>query len=157
MTTFRQLHTASVLALMLAACKDESSGIDAGVRRDDAGRAICMYADTTFHEGDTWPGGPCSTCTCTPRGAECEGPMCIDAAVDAAADATSPTCEASGNCASGPECGAQCCGQGERCVNGTCMCGAGPACTGGDHCDSAGPVIDSCASFCCGASGPCPN
>lgn len=70
------------------------------------------------------------------------------------------TCQPSGSCLQGPPCGDDCCGAGERCVQGElgpeCACGDGPPCEVGDACSSGIPSDDQCGSVCCGGGDPCP-
>jgi hypothetical protein len=66
-------------------------------------------------------------------------------------------CTPAGGCASGPSCGGTCCGAGEHCVDGACHCGTGSACGPGDQCSSGPVMTNRCGTFCCGATGPCPQ
>ncbi|MBL9017329.1 MAG: hypothetical protein JNL83_24285 [Myxococcales bacterium] len=84
----------------------------------------------------------------------CPTAGCSEAGVP---DAQAGACAPSGGCTTGPMCGGQCCGQGERCVGGTCTCGTVMACTGGNVCMAGGPAGgDACGTLCCGNTTPCP-
>jgi hypothetical protein len=135
------MRLAIVLALLVA-CE--------GGRSPD-----CEWQGQTFEIGETFPAGDgCNTCSCTAEGVGCTLIACVDGGV---VDGNPASCAATNGCVVGPSCGATCCGQGEKCVGGTCMCGNGPACDANDTCEAAGPIGgDACGSICCGFSGPCP-
>lgn len=85
----------------------------------------------------------------------CPTSGCMDSGT--IADAASSACGPSGGCMTGPMCGGQCCGQGERCVAGACVCGTNMMCTNGNTCQAGGPAGgDVCGSICCGNTTPCP-
>lgn len=106
--------------------------------------------DSEFPAGDG-----CNVCTCETTGVSCTKRACSDAG---GPDADPASCEPSGVCSVGVECGAFCCGRGERCDNGTCRCGTNAMCDPGGVCAAAGPIGNlACGTVCCGASGPCPQ
>jgi len=74
-----------------------------------------------------------------------------------AVDADPLVCLPAGGCVNGPNCGDTCCGAGERCIAGACHCGTNNPCGPGDHCASGPVMMDGCGTFCCGATGPCPQ
>jgi hypothetical protein len=131
-----------VALVALAACGHSGSG-------------ACTYNGHSYAIGDVFPQGDgCNSCTCTTSGVACTKRSCVDGGV---IDAPANSCASSGGCP-GPVCGALCCAQGERCVNGSCHCGSGNECPSGDMCAGPGPSGgDICGVLCCGATGPCPQ
>jgi hypothetical protein len=140
---------------MLAACLLVGCGGDEPVKPQ-----ACELDDgRVFKPGDNFPAGDeCNGCYCftdqtTPGYWGCAGVLCPEARPVACAPVHGTACTL------GPSCGDGCCGQGERCVAGTCMCGDSPACESGNICGSADPLVDveGCGSVCCPPGVACPS